>query len=312
MTDATHKSYEELFATGVEAARRKGVCVAEPTPPIRRTCVVHGLELHFLDWQGAAPDENRTPMLLLHGALLQAHVWDFFSLDMQRQFHIHALDLPGHGDSRWEPEQDYSRARVTHDIAALIEQLDLSSLVLVGHSFGGSVAAMLAAQLQDRVRALVMIDSTLLPTGQPSVRTRAAGGPQTFGSFEEFAEHAAGLGRPRATNRVSTSLLWHARQLPDGHWTWKYDPAVRHAVLGPPDFQDVWNALRTFTGPLLFVRASRHSHLSEEAAERLRRLPNVHMVVVPDAGHNVMTDNPLTFTREVRSFATDLGLITQI
>src|SRR5579871_2000921 len=308
MTDATQKSYEELFATGVDAARRKGVCVADSTPPVQRSCVVNGLALHFLDWQGARSDENRPPMLLLHGALLQAHVWDFFSLDTRRDFHIHALDLPGHGDSGWEPEQDYSRARVAGDIAALIEQLDLSSLVLVGHSFGGSVAAMVAAQQADRVRALVMIDSTLLPTGQPSVRTRAAGGPQTFGSFEEFAKHAAGLGRPRESNRVSTSLLWHARQLPDGRWTWKYDPAVRHAVLGPADFEDVWTALRTFSGPLLFVRATRHSHLSEEAAERLRALPNVHMVDVPDAGHNVMTDNPVTFTREVRRFATSFGL----
>src|SRR5262249_6314773 len=162
-----------------------------------------------------------------HGALLQAHVWDFFSLDMRREFHIHALDLPGHGESDWEPEQDYSRARVTGDIVELIEQLDLSSLVLVGHSFGGSVAAIIAAGLRHCVRALVMIDSTLLPRGQPSIRTRAAGGPQTFASYEEFAQHAAGLGRPRDTNRVSTSLLWHARQREDGRWTWKYDPAVR-------------------------------------------------------------------------------------
>jgi pimeloyl-ACP methyl ester carboxylesterase len=305
MSDATHlrKSYEDLFALGVDAAQRKGVGVADPTPPLRRDVSVNRSTLRFLDWQA----EDRPPMLLLHGALLQAHVWDFFSLDARRDFHIHALDLPGHGDSDWEPEQDYSRARVTRDIAALVEQLDLASLVLVGHSFGGSVAAMLAARLIDRVRALVMIDSTLLPTGQPSIRTRAAGSPRTFASFEEFAQHAAGLGRPRDSNRVSTSLLWHARQLPDGRWTWKYDPAVRHAVLGPADFEDVWSALRAFTGPVLFVRASRHSHLSEAAAERLRTLPNVRLVVVPEAGHNVMTDKPLVFTREVRDFVTSLG-----
>ncbi len=299
MTDAQGKSYAELFALGVDAARRKGVHIADPTPPVRRSDTVNGRKLQFLDWQA----DDHPPMLLLHGALLQAHVWDFFSLDMRRQFHIHALDLPGHGDSDWHPERDYSRAHVTHDIAELIQQLDLSSLVLVGHSFGGSVAAMVASRLSDRVRALVMIDSTLLPTGQPSIRTRAAGGPQTFESFEEFAQHAAGLGRARATGRVSTSLVWHARQLTDGRWTWKYDPAVRHAVLGPPDFEDVWSALRSFTGPVLFVRASRQSHLSEEAAERLRTLPHVQLVVVPEAGHNVMTDNPLVFTREVRDFS---------
>ncbi|HEY2596599.1 MAG TPA: alpha/beta fold hydrolase, partial [Chloroflexota bacterium] len=175
MTDATATTYAELFALGVDAARRKGVAVADPTPPARRACVVNGLNLHFLDWEG----DSRRSMLLLHGALLQAHVWDLFSLDMRRNFHIHALDLPGHGDSHWAPDGDYSRARVARDVATLVEQLDLTSLVLVGHSFGGSVAAMVAAQLSDRVRALVMLDSTLLPTGQTSIRTLAATGPQT-------------------------------------------------------------------------------------------------------------------------------------
>ena len=80
MTDA------ELFAVVVEEARRKGVVVADPTPPASRTCVVNGLRLHLLDWQG----EGRPPMLLLHGALLNAHVWDDFSLDMRQHFHIHA------------------------------------------------------------------------------------------------------------------------------------------------------------------------------------------------------------------------------
>jgi pimeloyl-ACP methyl ester carboxylesterase len=304
MTDATERSYEELFAMGVDAARRKGVSIADSTPPVRRTCTlnVDGLNLRYLDWQS----DQRQPMLLLHGALLQAHVWDFFSLAMRRGFHIHALDLPGHGDSDWAVDGDYSRARVARDISALACQLDLSSLVLVGHSFGGSVAAMMAAGLADRVQALVMLDSTLLPTGEPSIRTRGATGPQTFASFEEFAQHVSGLGPRRDPARVSTSLSWHARRLDDGRWTWKYDPAVRHAVLGPADFADVWSALRAFSGPLLFVRASRHSHLSEEAAERLRSLPNVRMVVVPEAGHNIMTDNPLAFTREVRAFVETL------
>lgn len=303
MTDASETTYEALFARGVEAARARGISVADPTPPLRRTYDVDSRKLHVLDWQG----DGRPPMLLLHGALLQAHVWDFFSLAMRRQFHIRALDLPGHGDSDWAPDADYSRARVSSDIASLVEQLDLASPVLIGHSFGGSVAALVAARLQDRVRALVMIDSTLLPSGQPSIRTRAATGPRAFGSLEELAAHAAVLGRRRDPPRVSTSLLWHARRLEDGRWTWKYDPAVRHAVLGPADFEDVWNALRAFSGPVLFVRASRHSHLSDEAAARLRLLPNMRMVVVPDAGHNVMTDNPVVFIREVAEFVRDVA-----
>jgi esterase len=298
MTAVNGTTYEALFAAAVAAARRKGVFVADATPPASRTCMVNGLNLHFLDWQGS----DLPPLLLLHGALLQSHVWDFFSLDMRQRFHIRALDLPGHGDSDWAADGDYTRARVTTDVASLIEQLDLRSLVLVGHSLGGALGALVAARLTDRVRALVMIDSTLQPTGRPSVRSRAAALPRTFETFDEFAHHAAGLGRRRDPARPSTTLHWNARQLVDGHWTWKYDPALRDTDLGPADFEDIWSALRAFRGPVLFVRASEHSHLVDEAADRLQALPNVRLVVVPTAAHNVMTDNPLAFRQEVANF----------
>jgi hypothetical protein len=80
--DPSRLSYEELFAVAVDEARHKGLPIVDPTPPLGSSCVVDGLRLHFLDWQGDAP----TPMLLLHGALLNAHVWDFFSLGMRRDF----------------------------------------------------------------------------------------------------------------------------------------------------------------------------------------------------------------------------------
>lgn len=290
--------YTELFTYTVEAAHRKGVFVADPTPPERRICDVNGTRLHFLDWgAGVGP-----PVLLLHGALLQAHVWDFFCLDMRQQFHIRAVDLPGHGDSGWASNGDYSRARVCADIVALIDQLDLTEVILIGHSFGGAVAALVAAQLQERIRTLVMVDSTLLPSGRTSVRTRSGAGPQSFTSFEAFVQHAATLGRRGDPERLRTSLYWNARQLANGLWTWKYDPALRSGPLGPGNFDDIWSALQAFGGPLLFIRAGEHSHLTDEAAERLRLLPNLHMVEVAGAAHNVMSDEPLAFRREVGEF----------
>ena len=300
---ARPSTYAELFAFAVEAAYRKGVFVANPAPPVRKTCLVNGMSLNYLDWES----NGQPPMLLLHGALLQAHVWDFFSLDMRQHFHIRAVDLPGHGDSGWAPDGDYSRVRGCAHVVALIQQLDLSELVLVGHSFGGAVAALAAAQLRERIRALVIVDSTLQATGRPSVRIRSAAGPQMFPSFEDFVQHAATLGRRGDAERLRTSLYWNARQLPDGMWTWKYDPALRQGPLGPGNFEDIWSALRAFPGPVLFIRAGEYSHLTDDAAERLQGMPNVRLVVVPEAAHNVMSDNPLAFRDTVAAFVSSLA-----
>jgi pimeloyl-ACP methyl ester carboxylesterase len=134
-------------------------------------------------------------------------------------------------------------------------------------------------------------------------------GLPTFASLEDFARYAAGLSqRPRDQTRVSDSLRWNARQLPDGRWTWKYDPALRQLPPGrESDFSPIWSALRALSRPILFVRAGEHSHLSDEAAERVQMLPNVRLVVVPDSRHNVMRDNPIAFRRVVAEFLSSVG-----
>lgn len=291
--------YEELFAASVDEARRKDIQIWNEAPPLNRT--LNGV--HYLDWGG----DGLPPMVLVHGALVTAHVWDFFSLEMRERFHIYAVDLPGHGDSAWATEADYTRSRMASDVVSLIEQLELNQLVLIGHSLGGSVAALVAEQLPSRIPSLVLVDSTLLPNPQPPGGGFAAllNGPTVFPSLEAFAKYAASLNPRRRPEQLMLSLQWNARQLEDGSWTWKYDPAVRGRR--PPDFDRVWTALQTVSCPTLFVRAGENSHATAATVERLQTLPHVKIVVVPDAAHNVMGDNPLVFSHEIRDFLTQGG-----
>src|SRR4051794_2372139 len=138
MSDMT---YEELFAAAVDEALRQGIAVEDGQAPIKQTCAVNGQRLHYLDWGGA---DDTLPVVRLHGAWTNAHVWDFFSLQMRRHFHIYSVDLPGHGDSQWTAEGDYSRGRLARDVLGLIDALGLDELVLIGHSLGGSVATLVA------------------------------------------------------------------------------------------------------------------------------------------------------------------------
>ena len=289
-------TYEELFAAAVDEAHRQGIPVSNATPPANRTGRgADGLRLHYLDWGGYGP-----PLLTLHGMLTNAHVWDFFSLQLREHFHIHAVDIRGHGDSEWAADGDYRRSCMTADILSLIDDLGLDSLSLVGHSLGGSIGAQVLAEQPGRVSSLVMVDSTLLPTGRTTATRAIMEGPDTFPSLEAFAQHAARINPRRDPSRLAVSLRWNTRQLADGSWTWKWDPALRQRR--PPDLERVWAALEAATCPVLFVRAGERSHLSDEAAARLQGLPHVRLVVVPRAAHNVMGDNPVTFNHEVLRF----------
>lgn len=110
------------------------------------------LRLHCIDWGGDGP-----PLLLLHGLSSSARIWDLMAPQLARHFHTIALDQRGHGLSD-VPEEGYSFAGVTADVAAAIDALGLDRPLVVGHSWGGNVAVQLAADYPDYVRGIGLVD----------------------------------------------------------------------------------------------------------------------------------------------------------
>jgi pimeloyl-ACP methyl ester carboxylesterase len=106
------------------------------------------------------------PMVLLHGLGERAADWDPVRAALAADHTTYAVDLRGHGDSDWPGE--YSHDLIEADVVALLDLLGLASVVLVGHSMGGSVAFRIAARRPDLVGRLVIED--VIP---PFPRTRA-------------------------------------------------------------------------------------------------------------------------------------------
>lgn len=69
-----------------------------------------------------------------------------------------ALDLRGHGRSAPATDGDYSIQGRADDVAAVLDALDLSHVVLVGHSGGGSVILQYAARHAARVAGVLLVD----------------------------------------------------------------------------------------------------------------------------------------------------------
>jgi len=100
------------------------------------------------------------PLVLLHGG---GDRWQYLlpimpSLAMR--WHVYALDLRGHGKSGRVPGQ-YRPEQYVPDIVAFLERRVIESAVLFGHSLGGWIALIVAAELRERVRALVLGDPPL-------------------------------------------------------------------------------------------------------------------------------------------------------
>lgn len=73
-------------------------------------------------------------------------------------YRVVALDLPGHGASG-AGRQQWSIAGLAADVEAVVEELGLERVVLVGHSMGGPVSVLAAARLAGRAIGVVCVDT---------------------------------------------------------------------------------------------------------------------------------------------------------
>lgn len=76
----------------------------EPVAYAHRFVEANGLKLHYLDYG----TEGRRPMLCVHGGGAHAHWFDFVAPGFNKNYHVRALDLRGHGESQWADPPVYS------------------------------------------------------------------------------------------------------------------------------------------------------------------------------------------------------------
>lgn len=102
-------------------------------------------------WPGSG-----TPVVLLHGLASQRRFWNLVASRLAG-LPLLAMDQRGHGESD-RPEGPYDASTCATDLATAMDALGWSRAVVLGHSWGGTVAATFAAEHPDRTLALVALD----------------------------------------------------------------------------------------------------------------------------------------------------------
>src|SRR4051794_15884962 len=98
---------------------------------------------HYLSW--GAERSELPAAVLLHGITSSAPAWVRVGPALADRYRVFALDMRGHGDSIKPPAGAYSLRHTADDAAAFIEILGLDRPLLIGHSWGGATAIVLAS-----------------------------------------------------------------------------------------------------------------------------------------------------------------------
>jgi pimeloyl-ACP methyl ester carboxylesterase len=148
-----------------------------PRPPIApdQTSFVsaEGIRFYYERYDPpAGADAALRPILLIHGFPQTHYCWRLVAgpLAAATGRTVYAIDTKGNGASdkprpdRRTPAGRYDLTRLTSELHALVEALDIAPAVVVGHDWGGVLAFVLAAFYPDVVERLVLIDGpSLLP-----------------------------------------------------------------------------------------------------------------------------------------------------
>ena len=226
-----------------------------------------------------------------------AREWGATIEELRADWCVVSVEQRGHGTSTRRPD-DVSRQAYVDDVLAVLDDLGVDEVPIVGQSMGAHTAMLLAARAPERIDRLVMVEGGL--GGDSPAMTRSIGDwlaswPAPFADREEFL---AFFGTSRMVAEVWADGL---EERPDGLWP-QWDAATLTRAVGhlhEREFLEEWSSVRS---PTLLVRGE-HGSVPDRQVESMCALrPDTEVVTVAGTGHDVHLEAPETWLRLLTDF----------
>ena len=223
-----------VFLATVSPAALRQVEWKDPSPhTVRFAAVDKDVQLEVLDWGGSG-----TPLVLLAGLGVTAHVYDDLALALTARHRVIAITRRAHGRSS-APPTGYGFTRLAEDVVRIIDDMKIQRPVIVGHSYAGEEMHVLGARYSERIAGLVYLDAAFdrgddadseaynsVAKTLPAPPGPAPADLASFAALRSFLERTQGAAGPEAHLR--------ARFLtnPDGSISgqWSPDAPIRQEI----------------------------------------------------------------------------------
>ena len=246
--------------------------------------------------------EEAPAVVLLHGFGSSVEVWDPILADLEDDFRVLRVDLPGFGGSS-RREGNYRPEDLAVGVLRAMDAADMSHAHVVGHSMGSLVSIVLTEMYPERFDRLVLV-SPFVYDGQLPWGLRASlppgGGELIFGLwYADFLDYRFGLSFWDAEHLVTEGLLDAARRA-------MRKPGTRAAALRTlrqmdlPSHEPLYGTVHHRA----LVIAGREDRVARLPwVERVAtELPDAELDVVPWCGHFPMIEAPAHTASILRRF----------
>lgn len=224
-------------------------------------------------------------VLLLHGFLENASMWNPVVNLIQSRFTIVRLDLPGHGRSDVYSEI-HSMEFMAEVVRDLLKSVGIDSISIVGHSMGGYVGLAYLEKYPEMVRQIVLLNSTpyadtperkinreralaLIPENKELFISVSISNLFAEDTREEFSEEIKKL--QKEANEIPTS-------------------GILAAIRGMKDRKDRAGVLKNFPGNKILICGTKDTVVPFEDSKRAATYTNSTLVSVA-SGHMTLIEN---------------------
>src|SRR6478752_7166737 len=265
--------------------------------------------IDYLDTGGNGP-----VIVLLHGLLMDASLWDDVIGELSADYRVVAPTLPLGAHRRpLQANADLSLHGISNMVAEFLDKLDLQDVTLVGNDTGGAIVQLLAADDSPRIGRIVLASCDAFDNYPPGLtgKTLVLTGklpPALFGIFMQQM-------RLRSVRRLPLAFGWLTKRGDAATAGWMkpilHDPAIRRDTVRvlrgiaaePQLLVDIAARLPEFDRPALVVWASEDRVMPLEHGRRLADLlPQGRLREISDSYTLLPLDQPAELAQAILEF----------
>lgn len=257
---------------------------------------------------------DRPVVMLLHGFLMDASLWDGVIADLAVDHRCLAPTLPlGAHRHAMRADADLSLPSIARLAAEFLDRLDLGNVTLVGNDTGGALVQLLICTDATRIDRIVLASCDAFDNFPPGLTGRAlvlAGklSPTMFGLFMQPM-------RLKPLRRLPIAFGWLTKRGDAATNRWMkpvlHQPEIRQDAVRmlrtvsaePNPLLKAAESLTTFDRPALIVWAQEDRVMPPDHGRRLAdALPQGRLVEIPDSYTLIPQDQPAKLAQLIREF----------
>lgn len=244
---------------------------------------------------------NGPVVILIHGLFGDLDNLKALGRSLEDSFTVVRVDVANHGNSQHVSSMSYQS--LAEDIKQLIENLNISSAILVGHSMGGKIAMATALSYPDLVSKLVVADIAPVTYNSRHDKVFAALESMPLSQIKDRRDALKHM-REHDIDEGTAQFLLKSLVRSESGFKWKMN------LTGlKQSYNDIisWPTFKTpYQGDCLFIRGGDSDYVTATHRHAIiDQFPAVKAKTIEGTGHWLHAQKASVFNRIVKEFITD-------